>query len=300
MDNTPATHPLWQPVVDTPCAQGASPFWHPQQERLYWLDTVMRRIWRLHVPSGQAESWDVPQEPGSLAPCRSGNLLIALRDGIYSSTTWRDIPQPLAQAPFDTAHTGFGAGLCDPWGRFWIGTNTDHAQPGSLYCLHKRNRPQPELLAMAPGAGPACGLAWSPDGRTLYRGDTLHQQLSLQALSQPGQWPPRLGAAMPFGHLQGRTPGGAAVDKAGNYWLALPGSAAVVCLSPNGDTVAEYPTPAQYPTALCFGGKDLRTLYLTTARVGRGASELAQYPGSGLVFAMRVNNPGLPANPYED
>lgn len=300
MDNTPATNPLWQPVTDTPCALGTSPFWHPQQERLYWLDTAMRRIWRLHVPSGHAESWDVPQEPGSVVPCRSGNLLIALRDGIYSSTTWRDIPQRVAAAPFDTAHTRFGTGKCDAWGRFWVGTSTDEARPGALYCLHKRNRPNPELLAVAPGTGQLNGLAWSPDGRTLYSGDAGHQQLHVQAMSQPGQWPPSLGAAMPFGRLQGRVPGGAAVDRNGNYWLALPGSAAVVCLSPKGDLIAEYPTPAQQPTALCFGGKDLCTVYLTTARVGRSANELAQYPGSGLVFAMRVTTPGLPADTYED
>lgn len=300
MNSTPAPTGAWQRVVDTPCALGASPFWHPQQERLYWVDTALRRIWRLHVPSGVAESWDLPQEPCGLAPCRSGNLLLALRDGIYSSSTWRDIPQKVATAPYDAQHTRFTDGKCDPWGRYWVGTTTDGGTAGHLYCLHKRNRPQPELLAVARGGSTACGLAWSPDGRTLYWGDADRHQLDTRAMSQPGQWPPHLGAAMPFVDLPGQRPGGAAVDKAGRYWIALQDSARVLCLSPKGEILADHPTPAQCPTALCLGGKDLCTLYLTTARVGRGAAELAQYPDSGLVFSMRVDTPGLPVGYYED
>jgi len=76
--------------------------------------------------------------------------------------------------------------------------------------------------------------------------------------------------------------------------------ARVLCLSPKGDLVAEYPTPAQCPTMVCFGGSDLRTLYLTSARQKRSNAELAHYPDSGAVFSMRVDTPGLPVNFYWD
>jgi sugar lactone lactonase YvrE len=46
----------------------------------------------------------------------------------------------------------------------------------------------------------------------------------------------------------------------------------------------------------CFGGPDLQTLFVTTARHGRSAAELAQYPESGCVFSMRLDVPGLPVN----
>lgn len=300
MDSTPATSGLWQRVTDTPCAQGASPFWNAKEDRLYWVDTALRCLWRLHTPSGQAESWDLTQEPSSVAPCRSGNLLIALRDGLYSSTTWGDIPQTVAKAPFDTAHTRFGPGVCDPWGRFWVGTVSDGIAAGGLYCLHTRNKPQPELQLVERPVRESCGLAWSADARRLYWGDTARHGVETLALSQAGQWPPSLGGPLPYADWPGDRPGGAAVDKAGNYWIALQNSGRVVCLNPNGDTLAEYPTPAQHPTALCFGGKDLCTLYLTTARAGSNAAELAQHPDSGQVFALRVTTPGLPANLYWD
>lgn len=299
--NAPSHQPgAWKPVTDIPCAWGDSPFWHAKEERLYWVDTSMRSLWRLHVPSGAIESWDLPQEPGCVAPCRSGNLLIAMRDGLYTSATWGDIPQALAKAPYDTSTTRFGSGVCDPWGRFWAGSVCQTGRNAALYCLHTRNRPHPELLTMEQGVQAVSGLAWSPDARTLYWGDPLHHRVETQALSQAGQWPPILGAPMPFAHWPASTPGGAAVDRMGRYWLTLRDRACVVCLDTQGQLVAEYATPALTPTALCFGGKDLCTLYLTTARQGQQNTELASHPGSGLVFSLRVDCPGLPINLYWD
>lgn len=300
MNPTPREPIAWHKVTDTPCAWGDSPFWHAREERLYWVDTAMRCLWRLHAPSGQAESWDMPQEPGSVAPCRSGNLLIALRDGLYTSTTWGDIPQQLASAPFDTAQTRFSQGVCDPWGRFWVGSVSLAGRSAALYCLHKRDRPHPELLAVEKGVQAVSGLAWSPDARLLYWGDPRHHRVEAQALSQAGQWPPSLGAPMPFATWPDSTPGGATVDRQGRYWLALPDRACVVCLDAKGQLLAEYPTPALTPTALCFGGKDLRTLYLTTARGGRQNAELAAYPDCGQVFSLRLDDPGLPVSLYWD
>lgn len=65
-------------------------------------------------------------------------------------------------------------------------------------------------------------------------------------------------------------------------------------LTPAGDVLAELPMPAQCPTMPCLGGPDGRTLFVTTARKGRPAEEVARYPQSGHVFATRVAVPGLP------
>jgi sugar lactone lactonase YvrE len=50
----------------------------------------------------------------------------------------------------------------------------------------------------------------------------------------------------------------------------------------------------------CFGGEDLKTLYLTTARHGRSAQELQAFPLSGCVFSRRVETAGLPVNFFAD
>ena len=69
---------------------------------------------------------------------------------------------------------------------------------------------------------------------------------------------------------------------------------------PAGAVLAEIAVPAQCPTMPCFGGDDLKTLYLTTARDGRPAQELQDWPDSGCVFSMRVEVAGLPVNFYQD
>jgi len=89
-------------------------------------------------------------------------------------------------------------------------------------------------------------------------------------------------------------PDGGAVDSAGNYWIAFYRGGKVLQLSPRGERIAEYAVPAMCPTMCAFGGDDLRTLYVTSARQERAPEELARWPQSGGIFAMRVDVPGLP------
>jgi len=308
-DSQPAD-PAWERISAPNCSWGAAPFWHPQQERVYWVDRVQNRIWRLHLPSGRTEMWQLEQTPGCLSPCRSGALLLALRDGIYLSQAWHDIAQRIVSAPYDTARQRFHEGCCDPWGRLWIDTRIDEGRTGraDLYCLHKLDRPNPELLRLLPGRQEAAGLAWSPDGRRLHWGDSASGRIDRYPLTSAGLHPPVLGPPLGFAQLpllqdgqaiSGR-PQGAAIDSAGRYWLALADGGCVVCLGPDGQLLARIPTPAQRPTGLCFGGPDLRTLFLTTARSGLDAQALKRHPDSGAVFALRVEVPGLPVNRYED
>jgi len=67
-------------------------------------------------------------------------------------------------------------------------------------------------------------------------------------------------------------------------------------LSPEGELLREVVLPAQCATMPCFGDADLKTIYITTARHGRPADELARQPHAGCVFSLRVDVAGLPAN----
>jgi len=89
-------------------------------------------------------------------------------------------------------------------------------------------------------------------------------------------------------------PDGGAVDSEGNYWTAFFRGGKVLKISPAGKRLAEYPVPAMCPTMCAFGGPDLRTLYVTTARRNRPDDELARLPQSGGIFALPVDVPGLP------
>jgi sugar lactone lactonase YvrE len=215
-------------------------------------------------------------------------------------------------------------GKCDALGRFWVGTidETRTQHNAGLFCVDARNAGStgtPLVRCMVnPTDQPATtanGLAWSPDNRTLYWADTPshtvwaweHEQAenSLSARrvfasfkAKPAGWlPDALDASN--GHYRGR-PDGAAVDVQGNYWVAMFEGRRVCQFAPDGSLLAEFAVPLQCPTMPCFGGEDLKTLYLTSARHHRNATELAAFPLSGGVLSMRVEVAGLPVNFFQD
>ena len=94
----------------------------------------------------------------------------------------------------------------------------------------------------------------------------------------------------------GGRPDGAAVDAEGAYWVAMYEGQRLLRLAPDGALLQEVPLPVRCPTMPCFGGADLRTLYITTARHGRPAAELEAQPLAGRVLTMAVDVPGLPVN----
>ncbi len=306
----------WQTVVTHPSALGESPFWHPNEQRLYWVDIPGCKILRLQPETGVVDAWPMPQEPGCIAPARTGGqgngLVIALRDGVYRASTWGGPLVQLAASPYDVSTTRFNDGKCDAQGRLWAGTIYEprDAAKAALYCLDARGIAAPALQARAGGATTANGLAWSPDGRKLYWADTPRHvvhvwdfEAATGALMNPRvfhQFAPKP-AGWTYGAAgYGGRPDGAAVDVDGNYYCAMFEGARLVKLSPAGTVLDDIPTPVGCPTMPCFGGDDLRTLYLTTARHNRPAAELQAYPQSGCVFAMRVDTPGLPVNFFLD
>ncbi|MDQ6882212.1 MAG: SMP-30/gluconolactonase/LRE family protein, partial [Pseudomonadota bacterium] len=95
-------------------------------------------------------------------------------------------------------------------------------------------------------------------------------------------------------------PDGAAVDVEGNYWCAMYEGGRLLQVSPAGEVLQDIAAPVMCPTMPCFGGEDLKTLYLTTASDKRPAAELARLPNSGCVLSMRVELAGLPVNFFVD
>jgi len=303
----------WRTLSPTPCELGESPFWHPTEQMLYWVDIDGRKIHRADARSAEVETWNMPLEPGCIAPAASGGLLIALRDGMYRAPQWGGPLTLLQRFDYDPATARFNDGKADPLGRMWAGTIFEPrtAPEAALYALDCRSGRSPEGQRMAGNATVANGLAWSPDGSTVYWTDTTRaliqawdwdaqpnamsgQRVFKQFDAKPADW------SFETRQRYGGRPDGAAVDVQGNYWVAMFEGQRILQLSPSGDILAELRLPAQCPTMPCFGGEDLRTLYVTTARHGRSAQELAFFPESGCVFSLSVDVPGLPTNFFRD
>jgi sugar lactone lactonase YvrE len=305
----------WQVAVAEPNELGESPFWHPHEQRLYWVDLPAQLILRTVPGSGLVERWAVPQEPGCIAPAASGGLVVAMRDGIYRAREWGGALTQIVHFDHDPATTRFNDGKCDPLGRLWAGTIFEprNANEAKLYSIDCRNGRTPEVKLQAGDAITANGLAWSPDGGTVYWSDTPHHithawdwaaeantltrhRVFQQFEAKPAGWT----SGLPGNGGYGGRPDGAAVDADGSYFASMFEGRRVCKFAPDGTLLAQFDTPAQCPTMPCFGGPDLKTLYLTTARHKRPAEELAAMPDSGCVFAMQVEVPGLPVNFFLD
>ena len=305
----------WSVAIPQPDGTGESPFWHPQEQRLYWVDIPGKRVHRWHPESGTKETWELPQNPGSIAPAANGGLVLALNDGFYRARSWGGLLEAIVRFQLPD-RTRFNDGKADPVGRFWSGTYYEpkDARKADLYCLDARpdnaERGRPITQLKAHNATNSNGLAWSPDQRTLYWSDTTqhtiyafdwdarsnvlkHQRVFHAFAPKPSGWKP----GQPG---YGGRPDGAAVDVEGHYWASLFEGGRLVRLSPAGAIVAEYELPVRCPTMPCFGGPDLRTLYLTSAREGRPADELAAMPHSGCVLTAQAPVAGLPTNFFID
>lgn len=308
---TSVLHLDWQPVAEHLCELGESPFWHPTEQTLYWVDIARCQVLRANTYMGTVQAWDLPSEPGCMAPALQGGLVLALRDGVYRADAWGAALRRIATLPYDPACVRANDGRCDSEGRFWVGSvdETKTAGAAALYCIDARSG-DAQWTCQAEGALTANGLAWSPDQRTLYWSDTprhvtfawdfspegpvLRNRRIFHAFdSKPDGW------QFTDAHYRGR-PDGAAVDQAGYYYAAMYEGARLCKFSPDGQLVAEIPTPVQCPTMPCLGGEDGRTLFLTSARKGRSGAELVRYPLSGAVFQTRVEVAGVPLGFFKD
>lgn len=305
---------MWQTLPGSQCELGESPFWHPAERSLYWIDIPGRAVLRTRGEIGGAvERWALPEEPGCIAPARRGGLVIALRSGIHRAKEWGGALQMLAPADYDTAKMRFNDGKCDSLGRFWAGTLNEAKDEANatLYCLDARDGRTPLVTRMANRATTANGLGFSPDGRTAYWADTAahavrawdwdapsntlsRERVFRQFDTKPEGWTSDSG--VPY---QGR-PDGATIDVGGDYWAAMFEGAQLLRLDPAGGTREAVALPVQCPTMPCFGGDDLRTLFVTSARKGRLPAEIQRRPASGSVIHARVDTPGSPVSFFDD
>jgi sugar lactone lactonase YvrE len=284
-----------------PSLLGESPLWHPGEQVLYWCDIPGHKLNRFDPVSGDHREWAFETDVGCCAPLNEGGLLLALRDGLVVFDTQTGQSSPLADAPYDTAQERFNDGKADPQGRFWVGTIYEPRDP-PLAALYRFD--EGRLDRMAGDITVSNGLAWSPDARTMYWADTKAHRIdamdfaisdgSLSRRRTFAQFAPRP-ADQALDQYGGR-PDGAAVDVEGGYWVAMFEGARLLRIAPDGLVTREVRLPVRCPTMPCFGGRDLQTLYVTTAREKRPADELAREPLAGCVLQLRVDVPGLPAH----
>jgi D-xylonolactonase len=271
---------------------GESVLWHPQEQALYWIDYYGPFVHRQKALGGPVETWkiDIGETIGSLAFVDGGRLLVAAHHGLYFFNPSNGSTEFFADPKGGRKDLIYNDAKVDRTGRYWVGTlNLDETQASSNFY-----RVSPDGRAEVADSGFAIcnGPAFSPDNRCLYFSDSSERRILRYELNENGALSNRR-TLFTFSVDDG-LPDGLAVDSAGNVWCALYGGGKVVCIDPTGLIEQSLPLPASYATSLCFGGRGLGTLFVTTG--WNTAEDAAANPKDkgGNVFMRHVDVVGLP------
>jgi D-xylonolactonase len=264
------------------------------------VDILGHRLHRYQPAQQRRDSWTLDSEVSAISERRNApGLLLTLRHAFATFT-----PEATAEAQpaggrcniVHTVETGqpgnrFNDGKTDAAGRFWAATiDFDCQRPtGTLYRLDADGN----CHAMHPGYVVTNGPTWSLDGRTMYLNDSVGGRVQAFDFDMASgrlhnertwmQWSPADGA-----------PDGMTTDAAGRIWIAHWGAACVSCHDPvSAQELARIALPTSHITNCAFGGSDLRTLYISSARVGLSAEQLATQPLAGALFCVQTNATGM-------
>jgi len=283
-------------ALDARAELGEGPRWHAGERRLYWVDIARNELHRFDPASGDDEVRRFDQPVGCFAFRERGGLILAMKGGLALLDDWDDAPRPFGEQIFaDKPELRFNDGRTDPAGRFWAGSvNTaKSAHDAALY----RVAPDGEIALIEGGMLTCNGAAFNAAGTDFRHADTpTHALRGYDVDPDTGDLSGRR-IVRRFPEGRGR-PDGGSFDAEGCYWSALFDGGRVVRLSPEGDILATVDLPAMRPTMIVFGGKDLRSAYVTSARTGLSPEQLAEQPHAGAIFAFRVDVPGLPEWPF--
>lgn len=273
---------------------GESPLWHPVEECLYWVDIVAATLYRLKK-DGSMKKFTMPSEIGSIAWSGNEGLIAALSDRfVFINTKTGDI-QTIALPLQGIKGVMFNDGKCDRQGRFWAGTkDIEEKRPlGSLYCLEKEGK----VAEMLNGFTVSNGIAWNLDNSLMYICDSPARHIYQYEFDPINGC---LGQVKVFVQVpEGEGfPDGLTVDSEGYLWSCHWDGWRITRYSPTGEVDSVIPMPIPRPTSCCFGGPELKTLYVTSASIGLSAAKLADAPQSGQIFAIELDVKGLPESAY--
>jgi sugar lactone lactonase YvrE len=274
---------------------GESPVWDAEGLCLWWVDIQAQCI-RKKSLEGQLQNWHLPEKVGCIALTANRQVVAAMETSIALLSLESDgryKQQTLATMAHPKLGMRFNDGRCDPSGRMWIGTMVmdmgKAENAGGLYCLDERGLTGPYVE----GLYTPNGLAFSPDGGTMYFSDSHPMaqkiwrcQIELASGNLSNQ-----SLFVDMTDLQGR-PDGAAMDAQGHYWICGNDAGLVHCFDTAGRCIESLSVPFPKPAMCAFGGVDLQTMFVTSIVPGNKALDTTGQ--SGQVVSAHLPHRGLP------
>jgi len=280
-------------VADCKAILGEGPVWVEREQALYWLDIRGRRIFRRRG-DGQIDEWPAPFKIGSIAPRATGGFVGGTERGLAFIDPEAGVFEIFADPEKSLPDNRFNDGKVDRHGRFWAGTmdSKESQASGALYRVGDDLAP----VCVEEGYRITNGPAFSRDGRLMYHNDSARQLTYLFDLDEGGEASSRRVFAS-FGEGEGY-PDGMTVDAEDCLWVAFWDGWCLRRFSPSGELLLNLNLPVQRPTSCAFGGPALDQLFITSARRGLSAAELALQPQAGGLFLVEPGVSGVAERPF--
>ncbi|MBU3005573.1 SMP-30/gluconolactonase/LRE family protein [Paraglaciecola arctica] len=284
----------WECVVASESFLGEGPHWNDELQRLEWVDILEPAAHISNPETGEDKTIHLPEIVGAMVPRRRGGHVAVTQFGYRTVDLSTGAMLPLA-TPSDIEGCRFNDGKCDAKGRFWAGTLALDASPGkgALYCLEENGK----LTKVLSDLHISNGIGWNADSTKMYLTDSGEKTIYVFDFELSSGL---LSNRQVFAQLRDEegSPDGLTVDMEGGVWSAIWDGWRVVRFDQYGviDRVIDLPVPR--PTSCAFGGKDLSTLYITSARIRLSSEALSESPLSGSVFAVETGIKGVPINSF--
>lgn len=283
-------------AIDVGNTLGEGVLWRASDQSAWWTDIQERKLFRLSWPGGALKTFNLPERLGSFGFIAGDDsrLVCAFASGfaLFQPATgevdWISRPTELLNG------LRLNDGGVAPDGTFWAGSMVEtEAGDEKLSGFYRLSDGVASLIFN--GLRISNGVAWSPLGDEVYFADSAKQVIYRSA------YPPssfELSEQEVFAKLATGAPDGAATDRAGRYWSAIWGEAALNCYLPDGELLQTIEVPAKQPTCVAFGGSDENLIFVTSAREGLSEAELYEFPKSGSLFVYKSNTCGSRAYRY--
>ena len=246
---------------------GEGPLWDPDGEALVWVDIPRGRVMRLAEDAREPDVVQLPEPAGCVARLAGGGVLVAAGRSLYRVSFAPGEHEKLVAVDLMDPSTMANDGAADPRGRFVFGSK------------HKEHT-EPKAAAFTFGGGAGLSLLHAPvtifngpafgrGGDRIYFADTL-EGLIFRApydMATGVMGDPEVFVRVPASEGY---PDGMAVDMEDCLWNAHWDGGRLTRYSPDGSVERVVEVPVRRPTALCFGGADLKTVYVTSAAPDEG------------------------------
>ena len=262
---------------------------------LYWLDIGnVSKLYSLDLSSNKKEIFELPEIVTATSIKSQNELILATTNGLKLFNTSNKKFESVVNIENQQSLTRSNDGASDALGRFWFGTMQNNFDKngngiplkeniGKLYKVDTNKK----ISVIEEGLGIPNTFVWSPDNKHFYFTDTLNGTiLSYNFELESGE----LSNKKNFATFDRGHPDGSTIDTDGCVWNCRWGGSCIVRFTPSGKVDQIIEMPVQNITNCVFGGKDMKTLFITTAS-NDNKSNL-----DGSLFSINLNYQGIEDN----